>query len=367
MITLELNTMHWSGLTSLTVADCAPLVSLNEDYAALYVMADAPWRSLPELEAAIRDRPGQLKASGTASGGAWHLAVAGWLTAAGMPVENVNWVSSTGAGPSLQELISGGLDMVCCSLPEANSLFAAGQIRALGVMAPDRVGEFKQIPTFREQGTDWVLGGWRAIAVPRGTPPAIQDRLRNALLRIVQGETRVADMTFPEFMQQAGFDHRWRTGAELREFLQETDQKLGRLLTSESMRSINRDRFPPRAFPLALLSLLALTSVGLILHAVRWRVRYPQDQDLRDQATVESGPRSWKNFSLIVLAVVLYVTCVETVGFVLMSVLLMALLSWNLGARWPTAAGVAIVFSVTVYQLFAHLLRVPLPRGWLGW
>jgi hypothetical protein len=279
-----------------------------------------------------------------------------------MPVENVNWVSSTGAGPSLQELISGGLDMVCCSLPEANSLFAAGQIRALGVMAPNRTAEFEQIPTFREQGTDWVLGGWRAIAVPRGTPPGIQERLRNALLRVVRGETRVAGMTFPEFMQQTGFDHRWRTGDELREFLRETDEKLGRLLTSESMRSVNRDRFPPLAFPLALLTLLMLTTIGMIVHSVRGQTGSPQEP-----TSVESGPNSWKNFGLIVLAVVLYVAFVETVGFVLISVLLMGLLSWNLGARWPTAVGVAVVFSVTVYQLFAHLLRVPLPRGWLGW
>ena len=54
MITLELNMMHWSGLTSLTVADCEPLVSLNEDYAALFVLAGAPWKTLPELEQAIR-------------------------------------------------------------------------------------------------------------------------------------------------------------------------------------------------------------------------------------------------------------------------------------------------------------------------
>jgi hypothetical protein len=108
--------------------------------------------------------------------------------------------------------------------------------------------------------------------------------------------------------------------------------------------------------------LLALTAGGLLLHAARGRTRYPHDP-----ATVKSGQNSWKNFGLIVLAVLLYVTCVETVGFVLMSILLMGLLSWNLGARWPTAVGASVVFSVTVYQLFAHLLRVPLPRGWLGW
>src|SRR5690606_23671838 len=101
MITLELNMMHWSGLTDLTYQDCIPLRSVNEDYAALFVRRDAPWQTLAELESAIRARPGSLKASGTTAGGAWHLALAGWLLAAGLDADDVVWVSSTGAGPSL--------------------------------------------------------------------------------------------------------------------------------------------------------------------------------------------------------------------------------------------------------------------------
>ena len=63
MITLELNTMHWSGLTKLTVNDCIPLYSINEDYAALVVNRDARWGSLKNLETEIKSRPGKLKAA----------------------------------------------------------------------------------------------------------------------------------------------------------------------------------------------------------------------------------------------------------------------------------------------------------------
>ena len=82
MITLELNTMHWTGLTELTFKDCVPLVSLNEDYAALLVRNDATWQSLDQLESEVRNTPKHFTASGTAVGGAWHLALAGWLIAA---------------------------------------------------------------------------------------------------------------------------------------------------------------------------------------------------------------------------------------------------------------------------------------------
>ena len=252
--------------------------------------------------------------------------------------------------------------MVCCSLPEARPLYDSGRIRALGVMAPQRVPDFEQTPTFREQGTDWVLGGWRAVAVPRGTPDAIQQRLRQALLQVVQGESRVGGLSFPDFMEQSGFDHSWRTGDELREFLSQTDAKLGDLLTSEAMRTVNRDRFQPLAFPLALAAMLGLTLAGLAIQAMRRPARGSATQACRQRSRW-----GWGNFALIVVGVLTYVLCVETVGFVLMGFLLMLTLTYRLGARWQTALAVALVFSVTVYQLFAHLLRVPLPRGWLGW
>ena len=171
MATLELNTMHWSGLTDLDYKNCIPLMSLNEDYAALFVRNDAMWDNLGQLEADIKARaadPSQKKvtASGTATGGAWHLAVAGWLLNSDMAVEDVVWVPSEGAGPSIQQLISGGLDIVCCSLPEARVQLKAGEMRALGVMSPQRAVGFEDVATFKEQGVEWSLGGWRGIVVP---------------------------------------------------------------------------------------------------------------------------------------------------------------------------------------------------------
>ena len=99
MMTFELNTMHWIGLTELTYHDCEPLLSVNEDYAALLLRNDAPWQTLEELEAEVRKNPKQLTSSGTAVGGAWHLALAGWLNAAGFAADDIVWVPSAGAGP----------------------------------------------------------------------------------------------------------------------------------------------------------------------------------------------------------------------------------------------------------------------------
>lgn len=66
----------------------------------------------------------------------------------------MTWVWSNGAGPALQELSAGGLDFVCCSVPEADAMQAAGRVRCLGTMSAVRLPAFPELPTFREQGID---------------------------------------------------------------------------------------------------------------------------------------------------------------------------------------------------------------------
>ncbi|MFV2067984.1 MAG: tripartite tricarboxylate transporter substrate-binding protein [Pirellulales bacterium] len=360
MVTLELAMMHWSGLTNLTTEDCVPLASLNEDYAALFVRDDAPWHTLAELQRTIRARPGELRASGTSTGGAWHLAAAGWLLTIGLPADAVNWISSTGAGPSLQGLLSGEYDMVCCSLPEAKPLYASGQIRTIGVMAPSRIADFAGVPTFVEQGTDWSLGGWRALALPQGAPPEVVGVLTPALEQILTGQTTVAGTTFPQFMEQSGFDHTWRTGQPLQEFLKESDRKLGKLLTSDAMRTVNSDRFNPMAFP----SMLMILMGAMLLLLVGRRLATgplgsPEEPRARREGQV--------CFVAVVGSVIVYLIAAETIGFVLLTGGLLLVLFYSMGARLQVAVPLAVAFPPVVYQLFAHLLRVPLPRGWLGW
>ena len=394
MATLELNMMHWSGLTELTHEDYALLTSVNEDYAALFVRGDAPWQSLGELEEAIRENPGTLTASGTASGGAWHLGLAGWMLAADFEVDDVVWISSTGAGPSLQELMSGGVDLVCCSLPEAATQLENGDVRALGVMSPNRVGDYPEVATFIDQDRDWTLGGWRGLAVPIETPPEIVNTLVATIEKVVTGQTTIQvtrsgangqsesiAQTFPDFMQERGFDNTWRDPDEFRSFLIENDEKFGALLTSDAMRSVNEDQYNPMAYPGALGGLIVLVIIALVVQRATAR---GLDEKMRGSGDAETGESEAPHppitssphhlplhnrisFALVVIGVAMFPILSETVGFpVFAVVLLFSLLAW-LGTRIRVSALVCVVLVPLVYQLFAGLLRVPLPPGWWGW
>ena len=80
IVTVELNMLHWRGLTGISYEDFRPVMMVNQDAAAVFLRTDSQWKTLGELEQAIRDNPGKLKASGTAFGGIWHVALARWLT-----------------------------------------------------------------------------------------------------------------------------------------------------------------------------------------------------------------------------------------------------------------------------------------------
>src|SRR5205085_7729867 len=134
LITVEIGMMHWQGLTDLTGASFTPIGLVNADPAGLQIAADAPYKNVNELVAAIKASPGKFKASGTGQGGIWHLAIARMLQDLKVDPASVPWVPSNGAAPGLQDLVAGGVEIVPCSLPEARSLIDAGKVKSLAVM-----------------------------------------------------------------------------------------------------------------------------------------------------------------------------------------------------------------------------------------
>src|SRR5438874_13408107 len=79
IVTVEIGMMHWQGLTELNGASYTPIGLVNADPAGIQVRADAPYKNVQDLLAAIKANPGKYKASGTGQGGIWHLALAGLL------------------------------------------------------------------------------------------------------------------------------------------------------------------------------------------------------------------------------------------------------------------------------------------------
>jgi tripartite-type tricarboxylate transporter receptor subunit TctC len=225
VVTTEIGMLHWQRLTELTYQDYTPLALYNADPAGLQVSADSAWNGAQAVLDAARAAPGRYKASGTGQGGIWHLALAGMLQAAGIAPDAVQWVPSQGAASALQDLVAGDVDVVTCSVPEAQSLLEAGRVKSLAVMSEERSPAFPDVPTLKEAtGLAWQVAAWRGIAGPKGMPQAVGARLLPVLKQIWDSQE------FRDFMAQRGFGIVWRDPQGFERWMAESDESLGRVM-----------------------------------------------------------------------------------------------------------------------------------------
>ncbi len=222
LITVEISMMHWQGLTELSGASYTPIGLVNADPAGLQVRADAPYKNVNDLVAAIKANPGKFKASGTGQGGIWHLAIAGMLQDMKVDPASAPWVPSNGAAPGLQDLVAGGVEIAPCSLPEARSLIDAGKVKSLAVMADKRAALYPNVPTLKEAtGSNWTMAAWRGIAAPKGVPADVRDKLVAAIKKIAAGKE------YTDFMTQRGFGVIYEGPDEFAKFMAKADADLG--------------------------------------------------------------------------------------------------------------------------------------------
>lgn len=225
IVTVEIGMMHHQGLTQLNGDSFAPLGLVNIDSASVQVRADAPYRTLADLVAAIKANPGRLKASGTAHGGIWHLSLYGMLHDLKIEPRSVLWVPSASNAAGLLDLVAGGVDMVPGSHPEARALIEAGKVKSLAVMDVQPSQLFPKVPTLKQAvNSKWVSGAWRGIAAPKGLPAEIEARL-------VAAVKKAYDSTeFRDFMTSRGFGMRYALPREFAEFMRKDDAELGALM-----------------------------------------------------------------------------------------------------------------------------------------
>ncbi|NPC54083.1 tripartite tricarboxylate transporter substrate binding protein [Caenimonas soli] len=222
LATVEIGMMHWQGLTELTGASYTPIGLVNADPAGIQVRADAPYKTVSELLAAIKANPGKFKASGTGQGGIWHLAIAGLLRDQKIDPAALPWVPSNGAAPGLQDMVAGGVEVAPVSLPEARSLIDAGKVKSLAIMNDKRSALYPNVPTLKEAiGSDWTMAAWRGIVAPKGIPADARDKLSAAVRKVA------ASKEYTDFMASRGFGVIYAGPEDFGRFMAKSDTDLG--------------------------------------------------------------------------------------------------------------------------------------------
>lgn len=180
VITVELATLAHMGIGKVTADDLQPIAQLNADQAAITVRADAPWSTVEEFLAAAKKEPGKVGMGNAGNGSIWHLAASALEEKTGV---KFNHVPFQGAGPAVLALLGGHIDAVAVSPAEVTTHVQSGKLKTLAVMADKRVPGFDKVPTLKERNIDLVIGTWRGIAAPKGTPPQVVAYLKDLALK----------------------------------------------------------------------------------------------------------------------------------------------------------------------------------------
>ncbi|PRY20934.1 tripartite-type tricarboxylate transporter receptor subunit TctC [Aliiruegeria haliotis] len=229
-VTVEIAMMKHAGLTDLDYTGYTPLGLYNADPAAFHVAADSEFDTISDFLEAAKAEPGKMKSSGTGQGGIWHLAMAGLLVEGGLGADAVPWVPSKGSAAGLQDLVSGGVDIVSCSYPEAVSLVSAGKVKSLAVMSEEPLADAPDVPTVKgETGIDLMIATWRGVAGPAGLPEDATAKLSAALEAAWNSEE------FTGFMAERGFGKVWMDGPTYGQFMADADAANGSVMEAAGL------------------------------------------------------------------------------------------------------------------------------------
>jgi putative tricarboxylic transport membrane protein len=171
--TTGLLTGHIMGTNKMSYLDFTPIASLFNDYVVFTVNANSPVRSGNDLVERLKKDPKSMALGVVAVGSHNHVAVGLVLKAAGGNPRDLKTVAFKGSSESVTALLGGHIEVVPTAGGNAAGHVATGKLRAVGVSAPQRFGGvLAHVPTWREQGFDVVMGGWRALVGPRGLSAA---------------------------------------------------------------------------------------------------------------------------------------------------------------------------------------------------
>jgi len=167
-----------------TVRDFAPVVLASSAPLFLVINPAVPAKSVGELIALAKAKPGQLNYANSGNGTTAHLAGELFKKMAGV---NMISVPYKGGGPAVVDLIAGQVQVYFSTIPAANAQVQAGRLRGLAVTATKRVALIPDVPTVAETGLPgFEVVGWFGIFAPAATPKPIIARLNTELNTVLR-------------------------------------------------------------------------------------------------------------------------------------------------------------------------------------
>ncbi|MEM1064205.1 MAG: tripartite tricarboxylate transporter substrate-binding protein [Pseudomonadota bacterium] len=195
------------------------------DYAALVVGKDSEINTMDDLLTAYRADPANVAVGGgSVPGGMDHLVAALAMEAAGEDPTAVKYVAYDAGGKAMAGLLSGEIAALSTGFSEAVELAKAGEVKIIGITAPERVDAFPDAPTMKEQGIDTEFVNWRGFFAAPGISDEQVTAYQDAIAKMYDTPE------WEEVRARNGWVNIHNPGDEFRAFLEAQETALGDLM-----------------------------------------------------------------------------------------------------------------------------------------
>jgi tripartite-type tricarboxylate transporter receptor subunit TctC len=180
---LAINATLYKNLPYDPLKDLVPVALVGEGPIAIAVRADSPVKSLADLVAAAKAKPGAVTMASPGSGTVAHLSGVRLMHAANVKFEHIPY---KGASAAIPDLLGGSVDFYMSSVPSVQSQATAGRVRILAVTSKRRSPIFPNVPTVAETFPGFEAVTWFGILAPAGTPAPIIEKLNAEINKALQ-------------------------------------------------------------------------------------------------------------------------------------------------------------------------------------
>ncbi|MGZ5043063.1 MAG: Bug family tripartite tricarboxylate transporter substrate binding protein, partial [Usitatibacter sp.] len=150
---------------------------------AIAVRKESPFKTLAELVAAAKAKPGAISMATPGNGTVAHLSGVRLMQATGAKFEHIPYKGASGAIP---DLLGGNVDFYLSSVPSVQSQVSAGKLRLLATTGAKRSPIFPKVPTVAETYPGFQAVTWFGILAPAGTPKPILARLNAEINKVLK-------------------------------------------------------------------------------------------------------------------------------------------------------------------------------------
>jgi tripartite-type tricarboxylate transporter receptor subunit TctC len=178
-----INVSLYSKLPYDPIKNFQPITMIGSMPNILVVRADSPFKTVEDLIAAAKAKPGSINYASSGSGTSQHLSGVFFEQITGTKMVHIPYKSSA---ESLTALMGGqGADVIFENLAPAMPHIKAGKLRALGVTSAKRASSLPDVPAIAEKLPGFDVVSWQAIFAPAGVPKPIVDKLSGELIKAV--------------------------------------------------------------------------------------------------------------------------------------------------------------------------------------